>query len=89
MDDWKLKEAVMVMSFKPTTPYIEFIKCGEKPKTNGYAVYNKEHAVVIARIKWYGPWRKYCFFPVAETIFSSDCIKDIYTFMDKLMELRK
>ena len=43
----------------------------------------------LGLIKWYSPWRCYCFFPVDGTAFNSTCIKDILDFINKLMEARK
>lgn len=35
-------------------------------------------------IKWYSPWRKYCFFPFDSTIFDISCMDEI---QDKIKEL--
>jgi hypothetical protein len=33
-------------------------------------------------IKWYGAWRRYCFFPAPSTIFEETCLRDIATFCE-------
>lgn len=45
----------------------------------------------MAFIKWYAPWRKYCFYPApdTETVWSSGCLADIQDFLDKLNEKKK
>lgn len=42
----------------------------------------------LGEIRWYNHWRQYCFYPMGETVFNSDCLKDINYFVDQLMEER-
>lgn len=28
-------------------------------------------------IRWYAPWRQYVFYPATDTLFNSDCLKEI------------
>lgn len=37
----------------------------------------------LGAIKWYGAWRRYCFFPLGQTIFEQDCLRDIAAFCEK------
>jgi len=53
-------------------------------KTLTYRVINKHSGNQIGSIKWYGPWRKYCFFPVGNTVWSNDCLVDICNAMKGL-----
>ena len=46
-------------------------------KTYVVAVINRTADRAIGRIKWYNPWRQYCFLPEPETIFNTACMKDI------------
>lgn len=48
---------------------------------------NKE--VSIGHIKWYSPWRKYCFFPIGGTVYALSCLRDIAYFMEREMIKRK
>ena len=38
----------------------------------------------IGVIKWYGSWRKYCFFPNGETLWDSNCLTSITYLLVKL-----
>lgn len=44
----------------------------------------------LGEIKWYGAWRKFCFFPEIEfgtiTIWDSKCLKLLTNFLDTLNE---
>lgn len=31
----------------------------------------------LGEIRWYGPWRQYCFYPVHATIFNRGCLREI------------
>jgi len=49
-------------------------------KTSLYIVHSKSSDAVLGMIKWYGPWRQYCFFPVTDTIWSDECLEDVKIF---------
>lgn len=36
----------------------------------------------VGEIKWHGAWRKYCFFPFAETLFDWECMRMIAEFCE-------
>jgi hypothetical protein len=38
-------------------------------------------AVSLGVVKWYAPWRKYCFYPHPHTIFEEVCLRDIAQFV--------
>lgn len=72
----------------------KWIKFIEKPKpadrkTAEYMILAIQGGDVLGVIKWYGPWRKYSFFPHPNTIFETDCLKDIVSFITELMFARK
>lgn len=58
-------------------------------KTKIFTCYNKEYGTELGTVKWYGPFRKYSFFPEANIVFETQCLKDISSFLDKLMLERK
>ena len=54
-------------------------------KTRCFVVINKV-AVVLGEIKWYSPWRQYCFLPGHNTyfVFSKGCLDDVSNFIGRL-----
>jgi hypothetical protein len=58
-------------------------------KTKVYKIVTKDGGAQIGLIKWYSPWRKYSFFPHQNTVFETDCLQDIISFINKLMLERK
>jgi hypothetical protein len=74
--------------------WIEFI---EEPlphtqpnrKTKIYSVVNKQYGSTIGVIQWYGPFRKYSFFPNHDTVYEQDCLQDILNFIRELEHVRK
>jgi hypothetical protein len=43
----------------------------------------------LGRIKWFGRWRQYVFFPEPETIWNPECIADVTKVIERLMEDRR
>jgi len=57
--------------------YLEFSTIADLPKTKIIGVWSKKHGNRLGLIKWYGPWRRYAFFPENETLFDTECLNDI------------
>ena len=53
-------------------------------KTPIYHICSKRSKDEIGQIKWYGAWRKYCFFPNGETIWDNKCLEKIIDFLQEL-----
>lgn len=60
------------------------------PKTVKFRVQTKDvQPLVLGEIKWFTRWRKYCFFPVLETAYEQDCLRDIAQFCEQLTSGRR
>ena len=53
-------------------------------KTSTWDCINRKHNALLGFIKWYGPWRQYCFMPCPDTVFSGGCLTDIDDFLTQL-----
>jgi hypothetical protein len=51
-------------------------------KTRRFSVRNALSRVYLGEIKWFGSFRKYCYFPVSGTVFDSWCLDQISDFCD-------
>lgn len=72
----------------PTAKWIDFIETTPPAiKTKRYSVLSKEKHY-LGEIKWYGPFRKYSFFPQSGTVFEIQCMTDIINFIKFLTEKR-
>jgi len=69
--------------------YVEFELVATKSKTNVYSVLSRSSGDFLGEIKWYGPWRQYCFFPAQQTVWSKGCLAEVNSFIQKLMDKRK
>ena len=71
--------------------YIDFILIPRKPKrkTDIYEVVSSDSGHLLGSIRWYGPWRQYCFSPQGDTIYSGGCLDEIKEFIKELMDKRK
>lgn len=58
----------------------------ENRKTPIYHIISKNSNSEIGIIKWYGAWRKFCFFPNGETIWDTNCLIEVTNFIDDLNE---
>jgi len=68
--------------------YIEFEVSEVKKKTTVFNIKKKDTLFSLGKIKWFGAWRKYCFFPEEEVVFDVDCLKTIILFIEKIMKER-
>lgn len=69
--------------------YIYFIKVLDKPKTSVWHCRNKKSDALLGEIRWYAPWRQYCFLPESSTVFNKGCMANINFFINNLMENHK
>jgi len=65
-----------------------------KTKTRLFAVKNKNFGQLLGYVKWYAPWRRYCFFTKnfntnTAMVFDVGCLTDISDFINSLMAERK
>ena len=67
--------------------YLEFVtQVVEGKKTLLTKVYSRRNGALLAEIKWYGPWRQYCFFPNPHTIWNPACLKEVNDVIETLMK---
>ena len=52
-------------------------------KTRLWHVVTLNHGFPIGKIKWYGPWRGYAFFPNSTTVFDKNCLQQIADFLSE------
>jgi hypothetical protein len=56
-------------------------------KTTEHKVTNLD-GIELGMIKFKATWRKYCFYPVANTVYDNNCLKEIMDFIDLQMRQR-
>ncbi|MBE3049608.1 hypothetical protein IMZ48_45365 [Candidatus Bathyarchaeota archaeon] len=49
-------------------------------RTDYYSV-TKRLGGLLGWVRWYGPWRCWCFLPCEGTVWSADCLEDIVRFI--------
>ena len=74
---------------KLKSKYMEFEKIGDTGKTEIWLILSRSSGFNLGTIKWYGPWRQYCFFPSSNSVFNRACIDDINGKITELMDQRK
>ncbi len=69
--------------------YISFTLEDIKPSTYVWACRNNKSGFKLGVVKWYSPWRQYCYFPSRSTVLNRGCMEDIGDFIGKQMLERK
>lgn len=72
-----------------SSKYLKFNLIEQKPKTFVFEVRNKIDNVLLGRISWLPPWRRYVFVPVGDMAFDVGCLNDIGVFITQLMKNHK
>ena len=74
----------------PENEFIYFRRIDiEKRKTPIFEIVSKSSGVTLGDIRWYAPWRQYCFFPGVSSVFNIGCLKTINEMIEFLMEERR
>jgi len=61
--------------------YICFVEVERKPKTAVWSCRNNKSGREIGQVRWDAPWRQYCFFLTAASVYSAGCLEDIREFL--------
>ncbi len=62
--------------------YIEIVGENLKGrKTSIYHINSFRSQDEIGQIKWYGAWKKYCFFPNGDTVWDEKCLCSVYDWL--------
>lgn len=75
----------MTIQIKSYLSFNELIIPTKKTKT--YNVISG--SATLGQIKWFSPWRRYCFFPYEGTLFDPNCLEEIKVKLQMLMVERK
>lgn len=78
--------------FQTEFKYISFVQDTENYRhfrTSVWMCRNIRSGDSLGVVRWYGPWRQYCFYPSGETIFNKGCLIDIQTFIEQLSKRGK
>lgn len=78
-------------TLEPDFTYLKFAELSQvKPrKTKVWNVYATVSGVVLGQIRWFGRWRKYCFYPNPNTIWDNRCLMTILVFLGQQTKLRQ
>jgi hypothetical protein len=57
-------------------------------KTQRWEIRSKSDGSVLGIIKWFGPWRQYCFVK-DDLVFSAGCFRDNASFLEDLNRKHK
>jgi hypothetical protein len=61
--------------------YIDFYPNVSNKRTLVWSVNSLSSTELLGWVKWYAPWRQYCFFPEDGTTYSAGCLEEINDFI--------
>ena len=62
--------------------HLKFVEAEPAAKTRRVWVVNKHDDVQLGNIGWLGRWRCYAFYPLSNTVYEKDCLRDIADFCE-------
>jgi hypothetical protein len=68
--------------------WITFRRAASIGKTERWLIVS-ENGGEIGAIRWYGPWRRYCFLPLEGTVYEEQCLREIADFCERLTKAHK
>lgn len=72
--------------------YLRIVKDEDKSKdkkTDVFGVFSQMHGYHLGEVRWYAPWRRYCFYPALLSILDVNCLGEVIKFIQTQMKLRK
>jgi hypothetical protein len=75
----------MAKAMSPAVSYLRFDEVQDTGKTKVFRVSSVQHDIDLGKIKWFATWRRYAFFPESSTVFDSNCLFEIQSFIARLM----
>lgn len=70
------------MTLQKQKSYLSFELIGKTDKTLIYSILSGN--TQLGLVKWYAPWRKYCFYTKDNCIFDINCLTEINDFIKAL-----
>jgi len=68
--------------------FIHFIHVGQTvSQIEGHDLWscrNNRSGEELGEIKWYRPWKQYCYFPTVQAVYSVSCFEDINDFIRQI-----
>lgn len=64
-----------------STEYLSFAETGDTGKTKTWDVVSLSSGSRLGRVKWYGPWRQYVFYPDRDTLWNHACMATVKEFL--------
>lgn len=63
------------------------IRSSDSGKTSIFDVFSGDQ--MLGEIRWYAPWRRYCFYPKDNTLFDRNCLLEVIAMIDQQMQARR
>lgn len=64
--------------------YISFVESITNKNKQVWQCVNNSSKEELGLVKWYATWRRYCYFPTVQAVYSDDCLDDISHFIKQI-----
>ena len=90
MNKQKIERVISIRLVVKKYKWIAIAKMPVNPKkvTSEFVILTEDLRLTLGTIKWFGRWRQYAYFPNSDTVYEKQCLKDISSFLDELMQER-
>ena len=62
--------------------YARLIPSVSDRKTSRWIICAYDGEIELGEVKWLGKWRCYCYFPLNDTLYERQCLRDIASFCE-------
>lgn len=63
--------------------YARLVQDEIERKTRRWIICADDGEVELGEVKWLGKWRCYCFFPLNDTLYEKQCLRDLANFCER------
>lgn len=75
----------MEVEMKTRYKYIHFAEAADGARSRSkWFCYNNKSQSILGEVRFYQPWRRWCYFPWGKEVYSADCLADIRSFIEQL-----
>ena len=68
--------------------YARLVPVPPERKTSRWVVCADDGEVELGEIKWHGKWRCYAYFPLSDTLYEKQCLRDLADFCEAKTRLQ-
>lgn len=69
--------------------YFSAYELPSQTETRQVVLVNNRSKECLGYVKWYAPWRQFCFYPIEYTVWSDGCLADVRKLIGNMSKERR